>query len=119
VKQKATNPVERIRLIARLALKLTTQFAFGSSFQSASDSFRSRSAPAGVAPKAAKMRVRVNSVNCVRKVSFDFLGHCHFDFSVKIFFCATKNKIQFFSCRSRRRFLISSPLAGRKGRRCE
>jgi len=42
------------------------------------------------------MRVRVNSVNSVRRVSFAFLGHCHFDFSVKIFFCATKNKIQFF-----------------------
>ena len=68
---------------------------------------------------AKNARARQLGQLCVRRISFGFLGHCHFDFSVKIFFGATKNKIQFFSCRSRRRFLISSPLAGRKGRRCE
>src|SRR5437660_12516135 len=44
-RQNATNPVGRIRLIARLPLKLTTQFAFGASFQFASDSFRSTEPP--------------------------------------------------------------------------
>src|SRR6266513_3965997 len=52
-----------------------------------------------------------------RRISFAVLGTCHFDFSVKIFFCATKNKVQFFSCRFSRWFLLSSPLAGQNGRR--
>src|SRR5438477_10574697 len=38
-RQKATNPAGKIRLITWLPLKLTTQFAFGASFQLAPYSF--------------------------------------------------------------------------------
>jgi hypothetical protein len=49
---------------------------------------------------AKNARARQLGQLCARRISFGFLGHCHFDFSVKIFFGATKNKVQFFSCRS-------------------
>jgi hypothetical protein len=65
-RQKATNPVGRIRFIAQLPLKLTTQFVFGASFQFALHPiFDPQSLLIGI-PKAAKMRARVNSVNSLR-----------------------------------------------------
>ena len=50
----------------------------------------------GAAPKAAKMRVRVNSVNCVRRVSFDVLGTVVLIFQSRFFFVRRKINFSFF-----------------------
>jgi hypothetical protein len=101
-------------------MKSTTNFTPCSSFQFASHSFliteRSRGRSEGGknarAPQSGQL-ARLHDYRTppgARRISFAVLGHCHFDFSVKIFICATKNKVQFFSCRFSRWFLISSPL---------
>ena len=50
----------------------------------------------GGAPKRAKMRVRVNSVNCVRRVSFDVLGTVVLIFQSRFFFVRRKINFSFF-----------------------
>ena len=60
------------------------------------------------------MRARVISVNFTCAQRFFVFFQSRFAFSVKIFLRRHKNKIQIFSCRSGRRFLISSRWQGEK-----
>jgi len=60
------------------------------------------------------MRARAISVNFACAQHFFVFFQSRFAFSVKIFLRWHENKIQIFSCRSGRRFLISSRWQGEK-----
>src|SRR5207247_9416062 len=83
--------------------------------------FRSRSAPRGRSEGGKNARARQSgqlarlpdfrSQPNARRISFAVLGTCHFNFSVKIFFCAMKNKVKFFSFCFSRCFFMSCILS--------